>query len=325
MDRTANEFFKDINDLSNQAGIGPGSPDVSFNADHVQADMSSEIPSANEMAEFAQDPYVASDDSQAGSFSPLPKSIEEILKNISGYQEDLVENEITFATSAQPTGQELDNATGDQFDDTSSPTLTSDNTVAEVLTSQEGEIDIDLVSQNQPAGVQVEIVQTVERGGSSAEAFADNSIDEAIQLEQLEFDVRNFEEPNGAEEKQPAPIRGGFELDQDHFDYVAPELGEVAAPTQVASTESERAAQSDNLFYADAGDVIYVDGKEGFGHIDLACFDVSDATFQGNEIQIACEDGTSFQIDYRNVTHALFADGVEIELSANEPDFDPEA
>jgi len=33
---------------------------------------------------------------------------------------------------------------------------------------------------------------------------------------------------------------------------------------------------------------------------------------------LKCDDGTNFQVDYRNVPLAVFAGGVEVELAANE-------
>ena len=126
----------------------------------------------------------------------------------------------------------------------------------------------------------------------------------------------------------PEPIRGAFEVDEDYFDYQAPELAEVGFKQRESSQPSSKTAanpeQATNCFWANADDVIYIDGKAGFGHIDLACFDISAANFQGNQIQIVCDDGSSFQIDYRNITHAVFANGIEVELAAYEPDFDQE-
>ncbi len=78
----------------------------------------------------------------------------------------------------------------------------------------------------------------------------------------------------------------------------------------------------DNYFWANTGDVILIDGNQGFGHIDLACFDISDAAFQGNQIQISCDDGTSFLIEYSNVSHAVFAEGVEVKLLGDDPELE---
>ena len=163
-------------------------------------------------------------------------------------------------------------------------------------------------------------------------------------MSQPDFNVNAFADAIDVVEGTPAPIRGAFEVDQEFFDYQVVEQPDIYAETgQPATDELEHESSldspplesavaaaipdaepesvpDDNYFWANTGDVISIDGNQGYGHIDLACFDITDATFRGNQIQIACDDGTSFLIEHCNLTHAIFADGVEIELTAEDTD-----
>ncbi len=73
--------------------------------------------------------------------------------------------------------------------------------------------------------------------------------------------------------------------------------------------------ESNQLFVADDGDVIQVDGNDGFDFIDLACFNVEDAKFKPNEILISSENDGKFQIRHTNIDRAVFANGVEVNLN----------
>ena len=73
--------------------------------------------------------------------------------------------------------------------------------------------------------------------------------------------------------------------------------------------------ESNQLFVADDGDVIQVDGNDGFDFIDLACFNVEDAKFRPNEILISSENDGKFQIRHTNIDRAVFANGVEVNLN----------
>jgi hypothetical protein len=127
---------------------------------------------------------------------------------------------------------------------------------------------------------------------------------------ELEIDINNFCIPAELDACEsvvrPAPIRNAFDLDSDFFDSCG------AQPTLAKSTSD------DQYFLAKEGETVFVDGKAGYSHIDLSFFDLSAASFQANQITIKCDDGTHFQVDYRNVPFAVFAGGKEVELAANE-------
>ena len=60
--------------------------------------------------------------------------------------------------------------------------------------------------------------------------------------------------------------------------------------------------------------VIEVDGNDGYDFIDLKAFNVAHAAFCPGKILL--DDGTTkFQIQYRNLTLAVFADDFQVELS----------
>lgn len=250
----------------------------------------------DETSKFAKDPYVAETD-ELQAFTAVPKSIEEILETISGYQaEDEADHNLDPKSELEPTTDSsiLDNPT-DKLELANS---------TDELPGQSGEIAVE-------------------------------SLDE---ITQPEFNVSAFADAEEIVEGTPAPIRGAYEVDRELFDYQVVErpdpyadisqTGEDQTEPETDSvnameiTADEATEQDDNYFWANTGDVITIDGNQGYGHIDLACFDVSDATFRGNQIQIACDDGTSFLIEHCNVTYAIFADGVEIELTTEEPDSD---
>ena len=138
----------------------------------------------------------------------------------------------------------------------------------------------------------------------------------------LEFDVRMFENPEivPALMAAPAPIRNAFEFDPDFFDYAAIETrdGDFSHssfhPPAIVDAKSDGAGATPGVFWAAADDVIFIDGQDGFGHLDMACFEISTASFEANRIRIRGSDGTEFQIEYRNITQAIFANGVEVEL-----------
>ena len=60
--------------------------------------------------------------------------------------------------------------------------------------------------------------------------------------------------------------------------------------------------------------VIEVDGNDGYDFLDLKAFDVANAIFTPGIIFL--DDGKNrFQIEYRNIDHAVFADDFQVELN----------
>ncbi|MFK7768485.1 MAG: hypothetical protein AB8B55_14785 [Mariniblastus sp.] len=141
------------------------------------------------------------------------------------------------------------------------------------------------------------------------------------------FSVQDFTE---AKKGKLEPIPRAFEVDPDLFDVkTAEQIAEAnpkipygdADPYSMIEPEDQPSDHSakptfDNsqLFVADIGDVIQVDGNEGFDFIDLACFKLQDAEFFPNRILIATDDGENFEIRHVNIDRAVFADDIEVDL-----------
>ncbi|WP_238381115.1 hypothetical protein [Mariniblastus fucicola] len=88
--------------------------------------------------------------------------------------------------------------------------------------------------------------------------------------------------------------------------------------------EADR-GQSGECFFAQAGDVISIDGNQGFDHIDLRSYSIDDATFQRGAILLhaglePAESGEGEQasapitIRHRGVGFAIFSGEVRVEL-----------
>ena len=241
---------------------------------------------------FALDPFVAYPSLLADPGRPeRPKSIEQILQEINGFQ-------------ILPDGSS-----------SIAPVRLADGPVALEPAAQRVESTIGTRPTNHASRIPVAIIAEPESqfGGTAEEDFP-----------VLEFDVRMFENPEIVPEimAAPAPIRNAFEFDPDFFDYAAIETRDenfspssFHQPATVAA-KSDGAGAAPGVFWAAANDVIFIDGQDGFGHIDLACFEISTASFEANRICIRGSDGTEFQIEYRNITQAIFANGVEVELDA---------
>lgn len=157
------------------------------------------------------------------------------------------------------------------------------------------------------------------------------------------YDVRDFLDASKA---QPEPIKGAYQVDPYFYDFETAQ-GAEAGTTEITSyaelspsscgldvpdttdssdtTESSETysevpsliepAKDDQLFVANPGDVIQIDGADGFDHIDLACFDIEHATRDNDSILVDDKQGTKFEIRFRNVDYALFANGVTLDLN----------
>ena len=63
-----------------------------------------------------------------------------------------------------------------------------------------------------------------------------------------------------------------------------------------------------------AGDVVVIDGNHGHDHIDLRGYSVDDALFHGDTIEIHKGTENHFVINYKNVSEAVFAGDVSVDL-----------
>ena len=177
--------------------------------------------------------------------------------------------------------------------------------------------------------------------------FVNELNDDEPEFEDSVFDVRDFSD---ASVGITQPIAGTQELDSKYFEFNVLEesqadakpsepvhhdgqaLGETTVPevefpgtdhaSSCLSTLGQTTApdSDDQLFVAENGEIVRIDGNDGFGYIDLACFDVQQATFQDHVIKLDDGEGLVFEVQHHNVPYALFADDVEVDLTADEPD-----
>ena len=109
-------------------------------------------------------------------------------------------------------------------------------------------------------------------------------------------------------------------LQQTPVDHSASEVSEALvadSETQLTTVEinvdDEALVESEPEVDSDC-QIIQVDGDDGYDFLDLKAFDVAHATFCPGKIFL--DDGkTKFQIQYRNLTLAVFANDIQIELS----------
>lgn len=139
------------------------------------------------------------------------------------------------------------------------------------------------------------------------------------------FDVRDFSDSaDGVIE----PIPGSFEVEPDLFEFTTMDqlnTTDISRRSANEPEQSDHASQvqpgpptESQVFVTGSGDIIHVNGADGFDHIDLACYDVRLATFGDHVIKVDDGQGTSFEIHYRDVAYALFAEGVEVRLDSGE-------
>lgn len=155
----------------------------------------------------------------------------------------------------------------------------------------------------------------------------------------VEISVREFAD---AAAGVVEPIPNAFEVEPDYFDYAELESGAhvraevktepieegqftgeseltnrvtINAPHEVTTVAT---STGDQLFFADSGDIISIDGNDGYDRIDLACFDIQNAAFSEGVIEIKTDEETIFTIHHANVRFAIFAEGIEVDLSADD-------
>ena len=89
---------------------------------------------------------------------------------------------------------------------------------------------------------------------------------------------------------------------------------EMQAPAEAPVPPAEPAPVETPVAPEPKGQVIEVDGNDGYDFLDLKAFDVANAIFTPGIIFL--DDGNNrFQIEYRNLKHAVFAGDFQVELN----------
>ena len=259
--------------------------------------------------------------------------MDEILKTISGYQEQIEwpDSAVERVQNDPPTLPAPENPAGPAVEVIgSSEELAAEMPVAQMASSDTVDSELPVVEKlpvdeelppvswfTQPTGL---------AGTTASKAKISNSSRPALPIVNPEsgepiYDVRDF---SSSATRVIEPIPGAFEVEPDLFDFqTIDELATLEQPSNAAITDRPHAGQLDSfaatveaqqLFMAGSGDMIEIDGNDGFDYIDLACFDVNLATFFDDVIVIDDQQGWSIQIHYTNVKHALFADDLEVDL-----------
>lgn len=126
----------------------------------------------------------------------------------------------------------------------------------------------------------------------------------------------------------PIPLRGAFNCDPDCYDFHSIDercernlqtindlTGEFPSTSTLASQSASQDSIGSSVFKAAPNDVIVVDGNDGYESIDLSCFNLDQASFQGDRILVQVDHHYQFEIEYANVKWAVFAEGETIQLS----------
>lgn len=133
----------------------------------------------------------------------------------------------------------------------------------------------------------------------------------------------------------PVPIRGAFQCDPDLYDLYSIEQRcedglqviekclETEQPLKPNLETSARSQKFDHtkVFWAAPNQVILVRRQDGYESIDLSCFELSQASFQGNRIVVQVNQNQQFEIEYVGVPLAVFANGETIRLADNDSEY----
>mgnify|MGYP001031712983 FL=1 len=130
-------------------------------------------------------------------------------------------------------------------------------------------------------------------------------------------DIRNFRDSASGKIEL---IRGAYRADSESQAIQSPPLQPIEKTdskihSKTANSKSEDIFDNDEVFLARTGDVIEVNGEDGFDRIDLACYDINCASISSNKIRIDDEQTGSFEIHFTGVDFAIFANGVKIRLN----------
>ncbi len=132
------------------------------------------------------------------------------------------------------------------------------------------------------------------------------------------YDIRNFRDSASGKIEL---IRGAYRADAESQAIQSPppqpiEQTDSKIHSKTANSNSEDIFDKDEVFLARTGDVIEVNGEDGFDRIDLACYDIDCASISSNKIRIDDAQTGSFEIHFTGVDYAIFANGVKIRLNA---------
>ncbi|MDB4380485.1 hypothetical protein N9Z70_03760 [Mariniblastus sp.] len=127
-------------------------------------------------------------------------------------------------------------------------------------------------------------------------------------------DIRNFSD---SASRKIELIRGAYRSDSESrmIQSPSPESSQQAS-SEIEKKKSEDIFDKDEVFLARTGDIINVNGEDGFDRIDLACYDVNCASISPNSIRIDDEQTGSFEIHFVGIDYAIFANGVKIRLDS---------
>ena len=117
----------------------------------------------------------------------------------------------------------------------------------------------------------------------------------------------------------PKPDGGGTATNEPSASG-ASELANEPSPELEVVAEGDSSDYGDN-FYAQAGDVISIDGNQGYDHIDLRSYDIADATFQpgaillsGSTVDDSDTPADPIIIRHRGIEFAIFRGEERVEL-----------
>jgi len=128
---------------------------------------------------------------------------------------------------------------------------------------------------------------------------------------------------------RPLPLPGSFEFDPDYFDlhsveercqvnidklqqWITDDLNSTYISQDFCPMEG---GDESHIFWASPNQVTTINGEDGFEVIDLSCFQLSQATFQPNQIVLRLDQQTCYRVEYHDVHTALFADGEVVDLT----------
>ena len=86
------------------------------------------------------------------------------------------------------------------------------------------------------------------------------------------------------------------------------------APAERFATDEHRRSDDRLPVMIHTGDVVVIDGNHGNDYIDLRGFNVDDALFHGDTIEINKGTENHFVIKFKNVREALFAGDINVDL-----------
>lgn len=128
------------------------------------------------------------------------------------------------------------------------------------------------------------------------------------------FDIRNFSD---SASRKIELIRGAYQADSESQTIqTPPPAPQSVVDSNTQTSKAEDIFDKDEVFLARTGDVIEVNGEDGFDRIDLACYDINCASISSNKIRIDDEQTGSFEIHFIDVDYAIFANGIKIRLNS---------